>query len=285
MADAAGSETTGAVQLAAEKSVQCRYLVALGSSFAAGPGIEPVVDAAAKRSGRNYPHLLADLLGATLTDLTVSGASVATILDRPQRTGLTHRFAPQLDRLPTDADLVTITVGGNDLGYSTGMISAAFAGWLGSRATTRWLGRLLARRVPTSTDDRDVERLTTGLARVVQAVQTRAPLARVVLVEYLTVFGGTTISGPAAPLPAAQLARFRDLARQLNAAYALAADRTGAELLRASTLSADHGLGSEEPWVTGFRPTMRPVPFHPTADGMLALALAIRDHLATVEVG
>lgn len=94
-----------------------RHVVALGSSFAAGPGIDPIVDRSALRSGRDYPHLLAERLGAELTDLTVSGATTATILDRPQRTVRGCWFPPQADGIPADADLGTITAGGNDLGY------------------------------------------------------------------------------------------------------------------------------------------------------------------------
>jgi lysophospholipase L1-like esterase len=86
-----------------------RRIAALGSSYAAGPGIPPVVNRAAMRSGRNYPHLLADALGAQLTDLTVSGATTSTILDTSQR------VPPQLTQLPADADLVLITAAGNDL--------------------------------------------------------------------------------------------------------------------------------------------------------------------------
>ena len=63
-----------------------RQIAALGSSFAAGPGIKPVEDFSAMRSKRDYLHLLADHLGATLIDLTVSGATTTTILDTPQVT-------------------------------------------------------------------------------------------------------------------------------------------------------------------------------------------------------
>lgn len=52
-----------------------RHVAALGSSFAAGPGVAPIVDRRANRSGRNYAHLVAERLGARLTDLTVSGAT------------------------------------------------------------------------------------------------------------------------------------------------------------------------------------------------------------------
>jgi hypothetical protein len=47
--------------------------VALGSSFAAGPGIAPVVQKAALRSGRNYPHQVAERLSLRLVDVTCTG--------------------------------------------------------------------------------------------------------------------------------------------------------------------------------------------------------------------
>lgn len=91
---------------------QYHHIAALGSSFAAGPGIDPIIDQAAMRSGRNYPHLLAEQLGARLTDLTVSGATTATILGEPQITMDGTQFAPQIYGLPVDAYLVTVTAGG-----------------------------------------------------------------------------------------------------------------------------------------------------------------------------
>ena len=76
------------------------HYAALGSSFAAGPGIPPIANADAGRSARNYPHLLAQRLGARLTDLTVSGATTATILDEPQLTFTGASFPPQSGSLP-----------------------------------------------------------------------------------------------------------------------------------------------------------------------------------------
>ncbi|MET4094444.1 hypothetical protein [Arthrobacter sp. UYCu712] len=58
-----------------------QHLTALGSSLAAGPGIEPLIDRRAMRSRANYTHLLAQTLGAELTDLTLSGAITSTIVD------------------------------------------------------------------------------------------------------------------------------------------------------------------------------------------------------------
>jgi hypothetical protein len=57
-------------------------------------------------------------------------------------------------------------------------------------------------------------------------------------------------------------------------AFTLASEPSGADLLRASALSAHHGIGSPEPWVRGFR---RPAPFHPDEAGMRAIADALAD--------
>src|ERR1700712_3761348 len=83
-------------------------MVALGSSFAAGPYLDPVVDRAAMRSGRNYAHLVAATLDADLVDATVSGATTATILQERQRVAL-RVFAPQIESVHAETDLVTVT--------------------------------------------------------------------------------------------------------------------------------------------------------------------------------
>jgi len=93
------------------------HITALGSSFAAGVSIPPQSGPkAAFRSEKNYAHLLAQKLDAKLTDLTISGATLKTIGEDPQ-TAIGETFAPQIEGLGEDVDVVTITAGGNDLGY------------------------------------------------------------------------------------------------------------------------------------------------------------------------
>ena len=101
-------------------------VAALGSSFAAGPGIEPIADQVAMRSARNYAHLFADRVGAELVDLTVSGASTANVVDTPQQTMTGQTLPPQIDGVPVDADIVTITAGGNDLQFAGAMLYTAW---------------------------------------------------------------------------------------------------------------------------------------------------------------
>ncbi|GAA4403097.1 SGNH/GDSL hydrolase family protein [Tsukamurella soli] len=252
-----------------------RSIAALGSSFAAGPGITPIVDRAARRSGRNYPHLVAGALGARLTDLTVSGATTETILSRPQRV-FRHVFPPQIDGVPRDADLVTITVGGNDLGYAGAMLRLGIAARLDSDPFTRPVGALLRRGAAPAGSVADVERAGAGLARIVGAVRDRAPDARVLLVDYPTVLGDDTVRGPAAPFDEITREALRRLGSRVDQVFATAADTSGAELVRASEASRAHALGSAEPWVTGLPERLRDLrttmPYHPNATGMAAVA-------------
>jgi lysophospholipase L1-like esterase len=252
---------------------EARTIAALGSSFAAGPLIAPVDDVAAMRSARNYPHLLAQKMGAQLVDLTVSGATTANILDTPQTTMTGKIFAPQIDGLPAGADLVTITAGGNDLQFIGSMLFAAWSKHAPGGPMATMLGQGFAGGIRIATAG-DIQNTATGLAAIVAAVRERAQHARVVLVDYLTVVTEQTPAGDDDVFTADELRIFIGTQAALNQAYRIAADRSGAELLAASTTSTDHGLGSVDPWVFGFQPVMAKTAgsFHPNEAGMRAIA-------------
>lgn len=82
-----------------------------------------------------------------------------------------------------------------------------------------------------------------------------------------------------------QIGRARELGLALDAAFAAAAAQSGATLVRASRASLGHGLGSAQPWVTGFafRPPLRRgrgvAPYHPNLAGMTAVAGLVLDAL------
>jgi lysophospholipase L1-like esterase len=260
---------------------QYHRIAALGSSYAAGPGIQPMADRRAGRSARNYPHLLAERLEAHLTDLTVSGATTDTIIDTPQRL-FTHVFPPQLQGLPADADLVTITAGGNDLQYAGSLIRFGVAGWLSGRPLSRPLGALFARRgVPQPSAD-SVAEAARDLARIVTAARGKAPAARVLLVDYVAAIGPATRPGPGVPFDNATLDALRQLSEKVTELFARAADLSAADLVLASERSREHALGSPQPWVTGLPSSLRGLPaaFHPNADGMCGIADTIVDYLA-----
>lgn len=259
-----------------------RNIAALGSSFAAGPGIEPIDDAAAMRSKRNYPHLLAELLGANLVDLTVSGATTSTILDTPQTVAFPPQntagveFPPQIEGLPADADLVTVTVGGNDLEFAGSMLYEAWRQLDPNSPMATMMAPGFPHGIPTPTAAA-IEAMAQGLIRIVQAARSRAADARIVLVDYLTVVNDATATDDDWPFSAAQTAKFRSIQDGIAQGFGIAADRSGVEVLRASELSAEHALGSSEPWVFGFQPTLESTAhsFHPKEKGMAAIAHAL----------
>lgn len=256
-----------------------RKLVALGSSFAAGPGIEPVADTNAMRSTRNYAHLLADRLDAELIDLTVSGATTATILHTPQLTATGVQYPPQIDGLPEDADLVTLTAGGNDLEFAGSMLYAAWSRAQPDSPLTDMLGAGFPSGTPEPTD-RGVESMAQGLIDIAAEIRHRAPWSRVVLVDYLTVID----DGPQPaewPFSADETEKFRRMQRSLARGYTVAAKRSGAELLRASALSEGHGLGSADAWVFDFQQSIEVTgsSFHPNEAGMSMIADALESLL------
>ena len=93
---------------------------ALGDSYTSGPLIFPHdtsrVPLGCGQSQRNYPHLVARRLGvAELRDVSCGGASIDQFtVPHDVVTGINP---PQFDVLGADVDVVTIGMGGNDVGF------------------------------------------------------------------------------------------------------------------------------------------------------------------------
>jgi hypothetical protein len=152
-----------------------RY-VALGSSMAAGPGIRPRAAGApwaAGRSAGNYPHVVAEGLNLDLEDVTYSGATTAHVLADAQRGA-----PPQIDALNGSETLVTVTIGGNDVGY----LPLLMAGSLppGARRLPL-LGNRISELLDRAARDRALAEVFDSLCAVGRAVRERAPHARVFL--------------------------------------------------------------------------------------------------------
>jgi lysophospholipase L1-like esterase len=245
-----------------------RY-VALGSSMAAGPGIRPAASGApfgSGRSARNYAHLVAEQLSLDLVDVTFSGATTANVLTERQRSA-----PPQIEALDGSEELVTITIGGNDVGYVPLLMAASLPG--------------LARRLPAVREllDRDARlKALDGIGDAIRAVGTAvrqlAPRARVMFVDYLTLLPAAGL--PAAPLSAEHTELGRFVAARLEEATAEAAEATGCGAVRAGQASRDHHGWSPDPWAAaaGWPLPWRPAPFHPNAAGMRAVADLISRH-------
>jgi lysophospholipase L1-like esterase len=239
-----------------------RY-VALGSSMAAGPGIKPSAPGApfgSGRSARNYAHLVAERLGLELVDVTFSGATTANVLAERQRSA-----PPQIEALNGSEDLVTITIGGNDVGYVPALMAASLPALLRKLPSIRELFDRDAR-------DSALDGVGAALRTVGATVRERAPRAQVLFVDYLTLLPPAGVA--AAPLSAEHVELGRHVAERLAAVTATAADATGCGVVRAGQASHDHHPWSAAPWTrgAGWPVPWRPAPFHPNAAGMRAVA-------------
>jgi lysophospholipase L1-like esterase len=237
--------------------------VALGSSMAAGPGIRPSAPGAPFRSGRsarNYAHLVAGQLNLDLVDVTFSGATTAHVLAERQ-----HRARPQIEALDGSEELVTITIGGNDVGYVPLLMAATLPR---PARILPAIGALLDR----DARERALADVGESLRAVGAAVRRRAPRARVVFVDYLTLLPPDGV--PAPPLSPADADLGRHVGARLEEATAAAAETTGCDLVRAGQASRDHHPWSANPWAVGagWPLPWRPAPFHPNATGMRAVA-------------
>ncbi|KAI1659992.1 SGNH hydrolase [Daldinia decipiens] len=248
------------------------HIANLGSSFAAGPSIPPCVDDAAGRSGANFACLVAKRAGAQLTDLTVSGAVLPNITTEPQDRG-GRLFPPQIQGLPADADVVFVLGGGNDIGYIGGLFEDTLS--------ASWLGAFVMRvrgtgGAPLATTVLDVAGLAARYGGVLDAIHEKAPRAKVLVVEYLTMLGTHTQAGTDVPFGEDRVAHHRAVCERLLEATARAVQgrEAWAELVSVGAASEDHAIGAPEPWVSGFTWKLFYAggAYHPRAEGMKAVA-------------
>lgn len=257
------------------------HLANAGSSFAAGPGLPPYSDRRAGRSLRNAASLAASELGAHLYDVSVGGATAENLVSKEQRVR-GRLYPPQLSALMEQSqgalDLVTVTVGGNDVGY----IGHAILASLAYRNRRNPVLSTLTRRArpstePVSGEQRD--RLTIGLIDIIEGIRVAAPSARILLVGYLTLVPPGAEDGVGFhPEDAHWLRRTGDL---LDDSFARAAAATGAEFVDMGERSAEHGAGSPRPWIRdaphGLRLRDVGAAFHPNEEGTRAIADAVID--------
>ena len=221
--------------------------VALGDSYAAGVGAHPDGRSGdCLRSDRSYPARWAGANDpASFVSVACSGATTGEVLARQVRT------------VSRDTDLVTLTVGGNDVGFAPvlGTCSTAQRDEDCERAVKT--GERLARYV-----------LPSGVVPIIAGARLQAsPGARLVVTGYPRLFEpGRDCATPLAP-NAVRRAALNRAADALNAALRDAARRWSAEFVDVTPAFAGHGVCSADPWITP--PTDPPAAgsYHPTARG------------------
>jgi lysophospholipase L1-like esterase len=208
--------------------------------------------------------LVAARLGLDLVDVTFSGATTANVLTASQ-----NGAPPQVDALDGSEALVTVTIGGNDVGYVPFLYAAGLPAW--ARRLPVLGSRLEALLDPTARDQA-LASVGESLREVGRTLRRRAPRAEVLFVDYLTMLPPPGIA--AGPISESDVVTGNHIADTLARLTAEAAADTGCGLACASEPSREHHAWSTEPWTTKFGLPMpgRPAPLHPNAAGMRAVA-------------
>ena len=253
--------------------------VALGDSAAAAPWVPMQVASSpgCQRSTNNYPSVLAQTLSvASTTDVTCSSAETADIVSRSQGTQ-TGPVPPQITAVTPDTDLVTITIGGNDVALVQVALSCISLIPPSDRAPS-CADRFVVDGVDTVSAS--ISARVPEWTAMVRAVKDAAPEARIVLVSYGTYIrpGGCFPTQPLQPADADYLQGKTD---ELNETQAHIAEVTGVEFFDTRPVTVGHDVCAEpsERYIEGLIPASVAAPLHPNKAGSAAIGAALAEYV------
>jgi lysophospholipase L1-like esterase len=260
----AGFVTVGALPAAAN-SDNVQY-VALGDSYAAGVGAPPHLPVThCLQSDFGYPGVLNSGKRIVLqVNATCAGATA---------TAVAHTVESGASGLNPETRLVTLTVGGNDLGFA-GLLGPCTTPGITSEIQDQCLAAIRNAVAGSRLAD-----LGSNLTDLYAQVADEAPEARIVVTGYPHLLEST------APVDQVLIAALNLAVDALNDTIeeAVAAARnTDVKIVYVDVTAAfaGHGIGSSDPFINDTTTDVPgAVPFHPNADGYVAYADAIATKL------
>lgn len=253
--------------------IGARY-VNMGSSFAAGAGTgEAPADSPARcyQSVAGYARLLAARLQLALTDVSCGGATSAHLLSA------WNELPAQIEAVTADTRLVTITVGGNDIAYAGNLTAASCE----QGETIRVASFALPCPSPFPVSEDAYVTLEHNLLEIGRQIAARAPGARVVFIQYVTLVPETQCAQ--SRFTEEEAAALRVVAARLAEITARAARDSGAEVLAMDERSRGHTPCDADPWSTGLPlgyDAAMGAPWHPNRRGMEAIVGALEHILS-----
>ncbi len=259
------------VVVAANVAVGCdsgevllRY-VSLGDSFPAGEGLRGATGPC-RRSPLAYPNLLAQRTNLLPSLHACSGATTEDVLERAQHP---DEGRAQIEWVAPDTDVVTLTVGGNDVGFGR-VVGACLSG---ADPCSRLDGEVDARIIA----------LKERLAVLNREIRRRVPEARLLVVGYPHLIADPTLveldrcrelggTSPEQRISQEEVEWLREKGDALNVAMRESARAAGARYVDSARSFAGHEACTAVPWVAGFAEADVGASFHPNAAGHQALA-------------
>jgi lysophospholipase L1-like esterase len=236
--------TAALVLSAARPAAAAATYVALGDSYASGVGTRTYLadSGSCQRSALAYAPRVAAQLGYALTFVACAGARVADVQ------------ANQLGALNAATAFVTISIGGNDAGFSHVISQCAkpfpFTCWGDIDRAQAFIS----------------DTLPAQLDGLYAQVRGRAPAARVVVVGYPRIFDGMTTCNLAARVSPGEEVRLNDTADQLAVAERARAQAHGFAFVDAIPSFTGHAVCASAEWLNGLS---NPVSesYHPNTAG------------------
>jgi lysophospholipase L1-like esterase len=264
---------TAAAVLAGSAEAAPRY-AALGDSFAAGPLIPlPLPPLGCLKSSNNYGRIAQRTLQyAEYRDATCSGAETE---DMTQAQNVSPGpNPPQFDSLSTDTALVTITIGGNDIGFSELAENCVSILPFGSPCKDRYV------RNGIDEISRRIDETAPKVAAVLQEIRDRTlpDPAQILVANYSAIFPHEG-SGcyPRMPVARGDVVWLREKHEELNAMLADEAAANGAAIVDVYAASEGRSAcaSSGTRWVEPYIPGTAAAPLHPNLRGMQAMAAMV----------
>jgi len=151
----------------AAQAMATKY-VALGDSYSWGTGTRTFFEPSCQRSVYAYPYLLHEAHPTwTFVDAACSGATTSSLL------------SSQVASVTSDTNWVTYTIGGNDAGFSSVITECALPGWASNcTGAINTAQGIIKNTLPGRLDE------------VNNAIKSRAPSAKVIVLDYPHLFNG-----------------------------------------------------------------------------------------------
>ena len=223
-----------AAPASASPVTEAKSYYALGDSFTSGNGSGRYTNEECGRSVNAYPNVWAAAHpSVSLRSFACSGATSADV-ERQARL------------LPTSAEIVTLTVGGNDVGFIPTLSRCAFGDDAQCLAAVNESRRAVSGP------------LSAQLDAAYAAVKRYAPTARVQVLGYPRLFTEGTVCTPAAgsaDWTSAKRSALNQAADLLNETISRQATKAGfqfGDVRAAFQAGAGHGICSTDPWINDF---------------------------------
>ena len=218
------------------------HYVALGDSYSSGDGAGSYSGGSCDRSAYAYPQQWADANGpASFAFVACAGATTSDVL------------SSQVSALSASTTLVSITIGGNDIGFSSVMETCVLESTSSCESAVAAAEAKAANPLPSELDS------------VLQTIRKDAPAARIVVLDYPELYD-LSRSGSCIGLSSADRTALNQGADDLDGAIAAAAARNGDTFVDVRPQFAGHEICDSGSWLHSVTWPLGES-YHPAASG------------------